>query len=199
MAAQRSGPFSRRCGDRNRSWTRNNEEGKSRRRDRMTIDSKDSRVFFRKRIPPGKQSGKQRGGSATVRRKWNQEEEADGETRGKQEGQEKARISITESDVSSLKQDRRERRTLEYRPNLIPVGSRANPSTIQPSYLEPSWRRGIPDFPPVSEKGDDGSVCDSGICRRSNLRGRRIARRCDRTVETTIDSFAGRDRIYSRI
>lgn len=78
MAAQRSGPFSRRCGDRNRSWTRNNEEGKSRRRDRMTIDSKDSRVFFRKRILPGKQSGKQRGGSATVRRKWHQEEKADG-------------------------------------------------------------------------------------------------------------------------
>lgn len=31
----------------------------------MTIDSKDSRVFFRKRIPFGKQSGKQRGSDAT--------------------------------------------------------------------------------------------------------------------------------------
>lgn len=61
MAAQRSGSFSRRCGDRNHSWTRNNEEGISRRRDRMTIDPKDSRVFFRKRIPSGKQSGKTKG------------------------------------------------------------------------------------------------------------------------------------------
>lgn len=77
MAAQRSGPFSRRCGDRNRSWTQNNEEGKSRRRDRMTIDSKDSRVFFRKRIPSGKQSGKTKAtrryaesGIKEKRRRW---------------------------------------------------------------------------------------------------------------------------------
>jgi len=38
-----------------------------------------------------------------------------------------------------------------------------------------SFRGGIPDFPPVSEKGDDGSACDSGISQRLNLRGRRIA------------------------
>lgn len=76
----------------------------------MTIDSKDLRVFFRKRIPSGKQSGKQRGSDAT-RRDGTPKVESRGRerwvggSREKQEGQEKARISITESNVSSLKQD----------------------------------------------------------------------------------------------
>lgn len=183
MAAQRSSsPFSRRCGDRNRSWTRNNEEGKSRRRDRMTIDSKDSRVFFRKRIPSGRQSGKQRGGGATVRRKWNQGGERRRRNPTKTRGTRKGtyidyRVRCLEPQTGRRKGERYQ----EYRPNLIPVGLRANPSTIQPSFLEFSWRRGIPDFPPVSEKGDDSSACDSRICQRSNSRDV-ASRQCDRTV-----------------
>ncbi|KAL0116924.1 hypothetical protein PUN28_010062 [Cardiocondyla obscurior] len=60
--------------------------------------------FFREGIPSGEQPGKQRGGDATARRKQNQGEEMM-RFQEKQEGQEKVRISITESDVSSLKQD----------------------------------------------------------------------------------------------
>ena len=103
--------FSRRCEDRNRSWIRNNEEEKSRMRDRMTIDLKDSRVFFRKRIPFGKQSGKQRGGDAMVHRKWNQEEEG---TMGPEENRrdKKRHVYRLPNPMSRASNRMEERRTL---------------------------------------------------------------------------------------
>lgn len=175
MAAQRSGSFSCRCGDRNHSWTRNNEEGISSRRDRMTIDSKDSMGIFskedsvRKAVRENKGEATRRyaeSGIKEERRRWNPRK-----TGGTRKG---TYIDYQVRRLGSQTGRRKGERYQEYRLNLIPVGLRANPSTIQASFLEPSWRRGIPDFPPVSEKGADGSVCDSGICRRSNLRGRRV-------------------------
>lgn len=113
MVARRSASFSRRCGDRNHSWTWNNEEGISRRRDpnddRFTgIFSKEDSV--RKAV--GKTKGKRRDATRRDATQWYAESgikeerrRRDSGSREKQEGQEKARISITESNVSSLKQD----------------------------------------------------------------------------------------------
>lgn len=174
MAAQRSGSFSRRCGDRNHSWTRNNEEGIQKERANDDRFEGFDGYFFERGFRP--ESSRENKGEATRRRKWNQGGEEAMESE-KNRRNEKRHIYRLPSPMSRASNRMEERRTLprEYRLNLIPVGLRANPSTIQPSFLEPSWRRGIPDFPPVSEKGDDASVCDSGICRRSNLRGRRVA------------------------
>lgn len=193
MTAQRSGPFS--CGDRNHSWIRNNEEGKSRMRDQMPIDLKDSRVFFRKRIPSGESSRENKEGMTRryaesgikEKRRW-WDPRKTGETR--KGTYIDYRVRCLEPQTGRRKGERNQ----EYQPNLIPVGLRANPSTIQPSFLEPSCCCGIPDFPPVSEKGDDGSACDSGICRKSNLRGHRIAPMWQ-NCRTMIDSFAGHNQI----
>lgn len=199
MAAQRSGPFSRRCGDRNRSWTQNNE-GKFRRRDRMTIDSKDSQVFFRKRIPSGKQSGKQRGSDATtVRRKWNQGGEEAMAPQANRRDKKRHRISITESDVSSLKQDGGKENVTESTDRISFLSGCEQ--ILLPSNRASSSLRGVAESlifhpfpkkattpPPVIQGFAGGRICaDVASCQ------------CDRTAETTIDSFAGRDRIYSGI
>lgn len=80
MAARRSGSFSRRRKDRNRGWTRDNEEGKSRRKGRTTTNSKDSRVFFseedsvRESSRENKGKGTRRDGTPTVKSRKRAEE-----------------------------------------------------------------------------------------------------------------------------
>lgn len=196
MAAQRSGSFSRRCGDRNHSWTRNNEEGISRRRDRMTIDSEDSAGIFSKE-DSGKQSGKTKGRrDATVRRKWNQGGEETMESE-KNRRDKKRHIYRLPSPMSRASNRTGERRRLPRAPAESHSCWVASKSFYHPTEFPRAFAASESlIFRPFLKKATTASVCDSvGFAGGRICTSRRAG--ATETVETMIDSFA--TKFYSRI
>lgn len=172
MAARRSGPFSRRRGDRNRGGTRNNEEGKSR-GGWTTTDSKDSRVFFRKRIPPSAKSSRENKRDAT-RQYAESGIKGTKKVGGEREKAHQTRISITESGVSAASNRPKERKNETKRG----WGGNVTRSTDRISFLSgceqillPSNRafpslRGVVEsliFRPFPKKGDDATPVIQGF------------------------------------
>lgn len=91
------------------------KRGKSRRKGRTTRNSKDSRVFFRERIPcPREQSGKQRegGGDETVKSRKRKARTPEVRSRGKRTGESEGRRARRVYRLPSP-------RYQKYRPNLI--------------------------------------------------------------------------------
>lgn len=142
------------------------KRGKSRRKGRTRQqNSKDSRVFFQERIPSAReQSGKQRGrGYATTTIK-SRKRKSKVRTRRK-EG--KVREDVLDAYIDYRV------RYQKYRPNP------SFPSrTTSKSFGLPS-PRGVAEsliFRLFPKKATTLPVCDSEICRRSNLRGHRVGR-----------------------
>jgi len=105
----------------------------------MTADSKD---FFPKRIPSAKNTRKNKG-NAMARRKWSQDEGAERMPEDAGDGTLDAYIDyqLRCLEPRTGRREEEEEDVIPGVPNLIPFGRRANPSAIQASFLEPSWRR----------------------------------------------------------
>lgn len=164
------------------------KRGKSRRKGRTTTNSKDSRVFFREWIPSARAIGKTKGRDRDGKIK---EEESEDPKSGleeegrKSEGRRARRVYRLPSPLPKVPTE-----------SHSPLGLQANPSRASSSEL--SWRRGIPDFPPVSEKGDDVSRLRLGDL--PEVEFARSSRRMDATELSKRRRIPSRDdRIYSRI
>lgn len=165
MAARRSGPFSRRRKDRNRDSIRDNEEGKI--QEERPDDNKFERFtgIFSREDSVRESSRENKGKGARRDGKIKEEESEDPksgpEERGREsEGRRARRVYRLPSPLPKVPTE-----------SHSPLGLQANPSCeLSRAFVASLIFRLFP------KKATTLPVCDSEICRRSNLRGHRVGR-----------------------